>query len=141
MREWNKTRVISMSVQTAELQVTGTPRVATLATSASLISIARGTCYLKISPTRELKATTGNQIEPIGQLHIEATRPVMHGDLAINQSDFHMLYEHMRYSPPRPATIFLGLSEELDVSVEGDLAITSAQTIPLLDISWNIPLQ
>jgi hypothetical protein len=135
MREWQATRTISMSVQTVELQMIGTPRRPQLMIASSLMSIARGTCNLKVS------THISHIVHEIGQLHIETTRPVMHGEIALPIDDFSALKEGLSRSLPRPASLVLALAQNLHVSVEGDLAIDKEQVIPILDISWNIPLQ
>jgi|TARA_B110001450_G_scaffold193469_1_gene181721 hypothetical protein len=133
--DWVQTQAIRVSAQSAELQLTGQYGSPELVVSGGLMNIARGSCTLRIKTT----AVQGTQ--GIGQLKIEAMRPVMHAEVTLSAAQFDCVVKTLQGSLPRPATAILALNQTLSVSVAGDLSIDSDLSCTVMDISWVMPLQ
>ncbi|HBS40220.1 hypothetical protein N9381_01020 [Paracoccaceae bacterium] len=133
--DWVQTQAIRVSAQSAELQLTGQYGSPELVVSGGLMNIARGSCTLRIKTT----AVQGTQ--GIGQLKIEAMRPVMHAEVTLSAAQFDCVVKTLQGSLPRPATAILALNQTLSVSVAGDLSIDSDLSCNVMDISWVMPLQ
>ena len=133
--DWVQTQAIRVSVQSAELQLIGQYGSPELVVSGGLMNIARGSCTLRIKTT----AVQGTQ--GIGQLKIEAMRPVMHAEVTLSAAQFDCVVKTLQGSLPRPATAILALNQTLSVSVAGDLSIDSDLSCAVMDISWVMPLQ
>jgi hypothetical protein len=133
--DWVQTQAIRVSAQSAELQLIGQYGSPELVVSGGLMNIARGSCTLRIKTT----AVQGTQ--GIGQLKIEAMRPVMHAEVTLSAMQFDCVVKTLQGSLPRPATAILALNQTLSVSVAGDLSIDSDLSCSVMDISWVMPLQ
>jgi hypothetical protein len=133
--DWVQTQAIRVSAQSAELQLIGQYGSPELVVSGGLMNIARGSCTLRIKTT----AVQGTQ--GIGQLKIEAMRPVMHAEVTLSAAQFDGVVKTLQGSLPRPATAILALNQTLSVSVAGDLSIDSDLSCTVMDISWVMPLQ
>ena len=133
--DWVQTQAIRVSAQSAELQLIGQYGSPELLVSGGLMNIARGSCTLRIKTT----AVQGTQ--GIGQLKIEAMRPVMHAEVTLSAAQFDCVVKTLQGSLPRPATAILALNQTLSVSVAGDLSIDSDLSCAVMDISWVMPLQ
>ena len=133
--DWVQTQAIRVSAQSAELQIIGQYGSPELVVSGGLMNIARGSCTLRIKTT----AVQGTQ--GIGQLKIEAMRPVMHAEVTLSAAQFDCVVKTLQGSLPRPATAILALNQTLSVSVAGDLSIDSDLSCAVMDISWVMPLQ
>ena len=133
--DWVQTQAIRVSAQSAELQLIGQYGSPELVVSGGLMNIARGSCTLRIKTT----AVQGTQ--GIGQLKIEAMRPVMHAEVTLSAEQFDCVVKTLQGSLPRPATAILALNQTLSVSVAGDLSIDSDLSCTVMDISWVMPLQ
>ena len=133
--DWVQTQAIRVSAQSAELQLIGHFGSPELVVSGGLMNIARGSCTLRIKTT----AVQGTQ--GIGQLKIEAMRPVMHAEVTLSAAQFDCVVKTLQGSLPRPATAILALNQTLSVSVAGDLSIDSDLSCAVMDISWVMPLQ
>ena len=133
--DWVQTQAIRVSAQSAELQLIGQYGSPEQVVSGGLMNIARGSCTLRIKTT----AVQGTQ--GIGQLKIEAMRPVMHAEVTLSAAQFDCVVKTLQGSLPRPATAILALNQTLSVSVAGDLSIDSDLSCTVMDISWVMPLQ
>ena len=133
--DWVQTQAIRVSAQSAELQLIGQYGSPELVVSGGLMNIARGSCTLRIKTT----AVQGTQ--GIGQLKIEAMRPVMQAEVTLSAAQFDCVVKTLQGSLPRPATAILALNQTLSVSVAGDLSIDSDLSCTVMDISWVMPLQ
>ena len=133
--DWQQTNQIVMSVQTAELRLTGVKRSATLNLSCSLMNIARGQCQLEINAGEE------NNKEDIGNLVIEIDRPVIRGKASIPRSLYDSIISCLGNIPPRPISLSLTIGTNLAVSVEGDLRINDVTKVQITDLAVTLPLK
>jgi len=128
-----ETHIIHMSVQMADMHLIGYNANYELNMSCSLVNIARGNCTVKIRPL-------ANFAEPVGHLEIEINRPVMKLDIQLQQDSFERLCETLKFPHPRPIDLIVSLQETLNVSVNGELSISRAQSHHIQDISWKVPV-
>ena len=134
-QQWEKTDLIQMSVQTAELRFEPHLDDPVLFLSCSLVNIARGSCQLT------LVATTPPPPATCGELVISADRPVMSGSVAVSEKQFERMFQALRVSPARPVTLAVKLGDRLPVSLEGFLFIDDDQTSKIVSLQVNIPLK
>ena len=133
--EWQPTRTVQMSIQTAEQHILGHAGPPELYLTTALISIARGTFILQIRPV------TQPQVGALCTLNIAHDRPVMRADAALPTDLFEQLITALCRPLPRPATVILLLNEPLIVSVNGYLDIAEDTERLITDLSWVLPLQ
>ena len=134
-QQWEKTDLIQMSVQTAELRFEPHLDDPVLFLSCSLVNIARGSCQLTLT------ATTPPPSAACGELVISADRPVMSGSVAVSEKQFERMFQALRVSPARPVTLAVKLGVKLPVSLEGFLFIDDDQTSEIVSLQVNIPLK
>lgn len=133
--QWEKTDLIQMSVQTAELRFEPQLVDPVLFLSCSLVNIARGSCQLI------LKAAPSAPASPCGELLINADRPVMTGSVDVSEKQFERMFQALSVSPARPVTLAAKLGEHLPVSLEGFLFIDDDQSAEIISLQVNIPLK
>ena len=134
-QQWEKTDLIQMSVQTAELRFEPHLDDPILFLSCSLVNIARGSCQLTLMATTPLPSAA------CGELVISADRPVMSGSVAVSEKQFERMFQALRVSPARPVTLAVKLGDQLPVSLEGFLFIDDDQTSEIVSLQVNIPLK
>lgn len=135
--QWEKTDLIQMSVQTAELRFEPHRDDPVLFLSCSLVNIARGSCQLIIQG----EATSAATPSPCGNLLINADRPVMTGTVRVSEKQFERMFQAFSVSPARPVTLTAQLRDELPVSLEGFLFIDDDHTTDIISLQVNIPLK
>ena len=132
---WEKTDLIQMSVQTADLRFEPGCDEPVLFLSCSLVNIARGSCQLTLQPI--MKSVS----KVCGELMISADRPIMTGKAEISERQFERMFKALSVSPNRPVTLSVQLNQNLPVSLEGFLLIDEAQKIDILKLQFTIPLK
>ena len=143
MREWLPTASINMTVQSSELFLSGFDATPCLNVMCNLTSIARGRVALKVKPAsnaNDAKNDSGEDIYPQGQLDIFVDRAVMDGEIILPVAAFDRLCRSINLARARPVALTLALSENLSVSVEGDLKIADDMTLNITDLNWTLPL-
>lgn len=133
--QWEKTDLIQMSVQTAELRFETDQDDPVLFLSCALVNIARGSCQLVLRPVPVTPAVT------CGSLLIKADRPVMTGAIEVSEKQFERMFQTLAVSPARPVTLGVKLRNHLPVSLEGFLFIDDDQSIQIISLQMNIPLK
>jgi len=147
MREWLPTASINMTVQSSELSLSGFDATPCLNVMCNLTSIARGRVALKVKPASDATHTqndtqneSATNIQPRGQLDIFVDRPIMDAEIILPVDAFERLCRSINLARARPVALTLDLSENLSVSVEGDLKIADDITLNITDLSWTLPL-
>ena len=147
MREWLPTASINMTVQSSELSLSGFDATPCLNVMCNLTSIARGRLVLKVKPASDATLTqndtqneSATNIQPNGQLDIFVDRPIMDAEIILPVAAFERLCRSINLARARPVALTLDLSENLSVSVEGDLKIAGDITLDITDLSWTLPL-
>ena len=132
---WEKTDLIQMSVQTADLRFEPNQDAPFLFLSCGLVNIARGSCQLSVS------AAEAGQPTPSGELLINADRPVMTGAIAVSTKQFEQMVQALSIALARPVTLAVQLSQHLPVSLEGFLFIDDDQSAKVISLQVNMPLR
>jgi len=131
---WEQTNQISMTVQTAELHLPSLDGIRHLALSCKLVSIARGTCQLRLHPISKANSAADT-------LEIHVDRPLMQGVLYLTPDRFDRLCDDFLRIGSRSVTITLTLAETLAVSLAGDLRINEPTSIGITDAGFVFPLR
>ena len=147
MREWLPTASINMTVQSSELSLSGFNATPCLNVMCNLTSIARGRVALKVKPAsdtndtlHDIQADGGADIQPGGQLDIFVDRSIMDAEIILPVAAFERLCRSINLARARPVALTLDLSENLSVSVEGDLKIAHDITLNITNLTWTLPL-
>ena len=133
--QWEKTDLIQMSVQTADLRFEPDQDAPFLFLSCGLVNIARGSCQLCLS------ATEVGQLSPTGKLLIYADRPIMTGTIQVSAQKFERMVQALHVASARPVTLAVQLSQHLPVSLEGILFIDNDETAEIISLQVNMPLR
>ena len=133
--QWEKTDLIQMSVQTADLRFEPGQDAPFLFLSCGLVNIARGSCQLTVSAPEASQPRTG------GELLINADRPIMTGSIEVSMQQFERMVQALSGAPARPVTLAVQLSQHLPVSLEGFLFIDDNQTAEIISLQVNMPLR
>ena len=134
--QWERTDLIQMSVQTADLRLEPLQETPLLFLSCGLVNIARGSCQLTICAADSNQPAKGG-----GSLLINANRPVMTGTIQVSEQQFERMVQTLSVTPVRPVTLAVQLSQNLPVSLEGILFIDEDQTVEILSLQVNMPLR
>ena len=143
MREWLPTASINMTVQSSELSLSGFNATPCLNVMCNLTSIARGRVALKVKPdsdANDAQNDRGEDTHPHGRLDIFVDRAVMDGEIILPVAAFDRLCRSINLARARPVALTLALSENLSVSIEGDLKIADDMTLNITDLNWTLPL-
>ncbi len=133
--QWEKTNLIHMSVQTADLRFEPGQDAPFLFLSCGLVNIARGSCQLSVS------IAEADQPLPGGELLINADRPVMTGTINVSAQQFERMVQALSVTSTRPVTFAVELSQHLPVSFEGFLFIDEDQIAEIISLQVNMPLR
>ena len=133
--QWERTDLIQMSVQTADLRFEPLQETPLLFLSCGLVNIARGSCQLTIC------AADSHQLAQVGALQINADRPVMTGTIQVSEQQFERMIQSLSFTPARPLSLAVQLSQHLPVSLEGFLFIDENQTAEIVSLQINMPLK
>ena len=133
--QWEKTDLIQMSVQTADLRFEPLQESPLLFLSCSLVNIARGSCQLTVGAAASGQPTSG------GSLLINADRPMMTGTIQVSGQQFERMVKSLSCPTSRPVTLAVQLSQQLPVSLEGFLFIDEDQKTEIISLQVNMPLR
>ena len=126
---WEQTKKISMTVQSAEMRVPSLVGGRHLLLSCRLVNIARGNCRLEVHPTQD-----NEKCENI--IHIPIDRPLMQCVLHVAPDLFAKMCTDVMRTGNRPANIVVTLADNLAVSIAGDLRIDEETSIKVADASF-----
>ena len=127
--DWERTKEISMTVQSAEMRIPSLSGGRHLVLSCRLVNIARGSCRLEVHPKFDDESSQNI-------MHIPIDRPVMQGILHISPDLFAKMCTDVMRSGSRPVNIMVTLAEALAVSIAGDLTIEKETSINVADASF-----
>jgi hypothetical protein len=131
---WYQTNALQMFLQSAELRLIGIDARPELELSCGLITVARGSCVLRLHPVDLVRQGA------IGTIDIPLDRPVMRGEVHLPRAGFDRITTLIGPSPPRPLAVVLALRESLEINLQGDLRIDRNLSLTVSDFSLNVPL-
>ena len=143
MREWLPTASINMTVQSSELSLSGFDAIPCLNVMCNLTSIARGRVAMKVKPAPDTNSAQNENSavsQPSGRLDIFVDRAVMDAEIVLPPAAFDRLCRGINLARARPVALTMDLSENLSVSVEGDLKIADDISLNITDLTWTLPL-
>ena len=125
---------IEMRVHSAEQQIQSIRNSECLTLKLSLITIARGSCSMVISPGRLKK-------EYCAKLHIPSDRNVIEAVLTLPQEHFDKLTERMSRMADRAVTAKITLDKTLVLDNQGCLIIEDSTDALITDLVWSFSLK
>ena len=125
---------IEMRVHRAEQQIQSNKNAECLALKLSLITIARGSCSMVISPGQLKKGY-------FARLHIPIDRNVIEAEITLLQEHFDKLTWHMSQIGDRAVTAKMTLDKTLVLDHQGCLIIENATDAIITDLVWTFSLK
>ena len=125
---------IEMRVHSAEHQIQSIGNAECLALKLSLITIARGSCSMVISPGQPKKGH-------FAKLHIPSDRNVIEAVLTLPQEHFDKLTKHMSQIADRVVTAKITLDKTLVLDHQGCLIIEDSTDALITDLVWTFSLK
>ena len=129
---YQDTKVIQMSVLSADLNLIGFNLNREIVLSCDLINIARGNCSVILRPN-------SNAIS--GFLDIFIDRPIMKAEINVTPVLFDQVYNSFRNDTSRNIKLFIVINQNLNVNNEGVLSIHKPMHSIITDMSWVLPLR
>ena len=77
---------------------------------------------------------------PIGFLKFESKRPLASGLISLKESDFDEIFELVKNSPPRNASIFLYTKNYVDNEIINNSMSGLESNIEINDLGWRYPI-
>ena len=121
---------IEMRVDRAEQQIQSSKNAERLVLKLSLITIARGSCSMVISPGQPKKGYCA-------KLHIPIDRNVIEAAITLPQEHFEKLTGHMAQIGDRAVTAKMTLDKTLVLDHQGCLIIEDATDAIITDLLWT----
>ena len=121
---------IEMRVHRAEQQIQSSEKAECLVLKLSLITIARGSCSMVISPGQLKKGYCA-------KLHIPIDRNVIEAAITLPQEQFDKLTRHMSQIGDRAVTAKMTLDKTLVLDHQGCLIIEDATDAIITDLVWT----
>ena len=125
---------IEMRVNSAEHQIQSIGDAEFLILKLSLITIARGSCSMVISPGQLKK-------KYCAKLHIPLDRNVIEAELTLPQEHFDKLTRRLSKTADRAVTAKITLDKTLVLDQEGCLIIDDSTDALITDLVWTFPLK
>ena len=125
---------IEMRVQSAEQQIESSGNTECLALKLSLITIARGSCYMVLTPGHL-------QREFCAKLHIPSDRNVIEAAIRLPQEHYDKLTNRMSNTADRAVTAKVTLNKTLVLDDQGCLIINESTDALITDLVWTFPLK
>ena len=121
---------IEMRVHRAEQQIQSSEKAECLVLKLSLITIARGSCSMVISPGQQKKGYCA-------KLHIPIDRNVIEAAITLPQEHFDTLTRHISQIGDRAVTAKMTLDKTLVLDHQGCLIIEDATDATITDLVWT----
>ena len=125
---------IEMRVHRAEQQIRSRGNAECLILKLSLITIARGSCSMVISPTPIKKGYSA-------KLHIPFDRNVIEAAITLPQEQFDTLTKRMSQISERAVTAKMTLDKTLVLDNQGCLIIDASTDALITDLVWTFSLK
>ena len=131
---FEKITEIEMRVHRAEQQIRSSKNAECLFLKLSLVTIARGSCSMVISPARVKKGYCAS-------LHIPLDRNVIEAAISLPQEHFNKLTKHMSQIADRAVTAKMTLDKTLVLDHQGCLIIEESTDAMITDLVWTFSLK
>ena len=131
---FEKINDIEMRVHRAEHQIRSNGNAECLILKLSLITIARGSCSMVISPAIVKKGYSAN-------LHIPLDRNVIEAVITLPQEQFVTLIKRMSQIADRSVTAKMTLDKTLVLDHQGCLIIDASTDAVITDLVWTFCLK
>ena len=125
---------IEMRVHRAGQHIQSCEKAECLVLKLSLITIARGSCSMVISPGQLKKGYCA-------KLHIPIDRNVIEAAITLPQEHFDKLTRHISQIGDRAVTAKMTLDKTLVLDHQGCLIIESSTDALITDLVWTFPLR
>ena len=125
---------IEMRVHSAEQKIQSIGNAERLVLKLSLITIARGSCSMVISPGQLKK-------DYCAKLHIPSDRNVIEAVITLPQEHFDKLAKRMSQILDRPVTAKITLDKTLVLDHQGCLIIEDSTDALITDLVWTFSLK
>ena len=125
---------IEMRVHRAEQQIQSSENAECLVLKLSLITIARGSCFMVISPGKLEKGYCA-------KLHIPIDRNIIEAEITLPQEHFDKLTGHISQIGDRAVTARMTLDKTLVLDHQGCLIIEDATDAIITDLVWTFYLK
>ena len=127
---FEKINNIEMRVHRAEQQISSSGNAESLILKLSLITIARGSCSMVISPGQNKKGHCGT-------LHIPSDRNVIEAAITLPQGHFDKLVTRMAQTADRAVVAKITLDKTLVLDHQGCLIIEDSTDGIITDLVWT----
>ena len=77
---------------------------------------------------------------PIGFLKFESKRPLASGLISLKDNDFDEIFELVKNSPPRNASIFLYTKNYIETEIINNSMSGRESNVEINDLSWRYPI-
>ncbi len=125
---------IEMRLNRAEQQFPSRGNAECLLLKLSLITIARGSCSMVISPAHANKRCCA-------KLHIPLDRNVIEASITLTQERFKKLTKHISQMADRVVTAKMTLDKTLVLDHQGCLIIEESTDAKIIDLVWTFSLK
>ena len=125
---------IEMRVHSAEQKIQLSKNAERLVLKLSLITIARGSCYMIISPGTPKKGYRA-------KLHIPTDRNVIEAVITVPRAQFDKLTQRMSLIADRAVTAKITLDKTLVLDHQGCLIIDNSTDALITDLVWTFSLK
>ena len=131
---FEKITEIEMRVHRAEQQIRSSKNAECLFLKLSLVTIARGSCSMVISPGKLKKGY-------LAKLHIPSDRNVVEALLTLPQEHYDKLTKRMSQVADRAVTAKITLDKTLTLDHQGCLIIEHSTDALITDLTWTFSLK
>lgn len=125
---------IEMRIRGAEQQIQSWADTESLVITLSLITIARGSCAMVITPNDK-------KTSPNGQLHIPLNRNVIEATVTMPRRHFDQLVRQIIQTADRSVTAKMTLSTTLILDNDGCLIIEAPTDASITNLVWSLTLK
>ena len=124
---------LHLTIQSSEIIKLGKSVSSILSISCDISEVPAVNCNLLIYPKHQ-------DIGSIGSIKFEKNRPVASATLNLSDTCFIELKDLLRFSPPRPASIYLNTSRYQENSNDYNTMKNSGISLDVYDLSWRYPI-
>ena len=125
-------RVIQMSVLSADLNLLGFKSDREITLSCDLVNIAKGNCTVILRPISSSIS---------GFIDIFIDRPIMKAEINVTPLLFDQVHNSFNIDTSRNIKLYIVIEDNLDINNEGVLIIDKPINSKIVDLTWTMPLR